>query len=108
MYDFGEFYPTEDPGMNRQIEESAGTTAEAAAQRTGLRYARQIRAGATLLLHGGDNRATTVSQARRMAEAIRMAGRDARLRIYEGTPHQIPIPQHWKEIDPFLKEMIGR
>jgi dipeptidyl aminopeptidase/acylaminoacyl peptidase len=108
MYDLGELYPTEDPGMNRQIEESAGATAEAAAQRAGLRYADQIRAGATLLLHGGEDRATTVSQARRMAEAIRAAGRDARSQIYEGTPHQIPIAQQWAEIDPFLQEMIGR
>jgi dipeptidyl aminopeptidase/acylaminoacyl peptidase len=57
---------------------------------------------------GGDVRATTVSQAQRMAEAIRMAGRDARLRIYEGTAHQISIPRQWEQIDPFLEEMIGR
>jgi dipeptidyl aminopeptidase/acylaminoacyl peptidase len=43
-----------------------------------------------------------------MAEAIRMAGRDARLRIYEGTAHQISIPRQWEQIDPFLEEMIGR
>ena len=108
MYDLGELYPTEDPGMNRQIEESAGTTAEAAAQRAGLRYANQIRAGATLILHGSEDRATTVSQARRMAEAIRSAGRTVRIRIYEDAPHQIPIKRQWEEIDPFLNETIGR
>jgi dipeptidyl aminopeptidase/acylaminoacyl peptidase len=94
--------------MDRQVEEGAGTTPEAAAARAGLRHAGNIRAEATLILHGGGDRASTVGQARRMAEAIRAAGRDARIRIFEGTLHQIPLPQQWEEIDPFLREVVGR
>ena len=107
VYDVGELYPTGEPGMDRQIEQSAGTSPEAFAARAALRSAERITAS-TLLLPGALDRDVTREQARRLAARLRSAGVPVRERIYEGVGHQIPIPAQWEEIDPFLREVIGR
>ena len=72
-----------------------------------LRCAERIKAS-TLILHGALDRDVTREQARRLAARLRGAGVPVRERIYEGTGHQIPIPAQWEEIDPFLRDLIGR
>jgi pimeloyl-ACP methyl ester carboxylesterase len=108
LYDLGAAYPTGDAGHDATIEREAGTTPEAFAARAALRYAEKIRAN-TLILHGGeDHRGGVVDQARLLAEKLRSNGTPIRLRIYEGTPHSIPMTAQWEEIDPFLAKVVGR
>jgi dipeptidyl aminopeptidase/acylaminoacyl peptidase len=108
IYDVGESYPTGDPGLDVFIEREAGLTPEAFAQRAALRYADKIEA-ATLVLHGSeDHRGGVVDQARLLAERLQANGRVVHLRVYDQTPHSIPISAQWEEIDPFLKQIIGK
>jgi len=108
IYDLGEAFPTGDPVVDANIAREAGTTPEAFAERSALRKAEKIRAD-TLILHGGDDRrGGSVAQARRLADRLRAARRKVRLRIFEGTPHAIPIDEQWKEIDPFLESLGAR
>jgi len=81
---------------------------EAFAQRAALRYADKIQA-VTLILHGSeDHRGGVVNQARLLAEKLHANGKDVHLRVYDSTPHSIPIPAQWQEIEPFLKRIIGQ
>ncbi len=108
VYDLGMEYPSGDPGLDAYIEREAGTTPEAFAARAALRYAERIRSH-TLILHGEtDVRGRQVDQARLLANRLSTNGTPVRLRIYENTPHSIPIAAQWEEIDPFLKDVIGR
>jgi len=108
MYDLAESYPTGDSRLDENIRREAGLTPEAFAQRAALRYADKIEA-ATLILHGSeDNRGGVVDQARRLAAKLRANGKVVRLRVYDQTPHDIPIFAQWEEIDPFLKQIIGQ
>ncbi|MFW6027729.1 MAG: alpha/beta hydrolase family protein [bacterium] len=108
LYDLGKAYPTGDDGLDDYIEREAGTTPEAFAARAALRYTEKIQAQ-VLILHGEDDtRGGVVDQARLLAEKLRAHGTPVRLRIYENTPHSIPIAAQWEEIDPWLREAIGR
>lgn len=108
LYDLGQAYPTGDPGLDAYIEREAGTTPEAFAARAALRYADRISA-TTLILHGEkDERGGVVHQARELARSLLARKAAVRLRIYEDTPHSIPIPAQWETIDSFLQEVIGR
>jgi acetyl esterase/lipase len=108
MYDVGLAYPTGDPGLDEYIRREAGLTPEAFAQRAALRYADKI-AAATLILHGSeDHRGGVVDQARLLAKRLQENGKVVHLRIYDSTPHSIPISAQWEEIDPFLKRIIGK
>jgi pimeloyl-ACP methyl ester carboxylesterase len=100
LYDLGEAYPTGDRRLDANIEREAGTSPEAYAARSALRRADRIRARA-LVLHGGDDlRGGSLDQARRLAARV-----GARLRVFEGTPHAIPIAAQWEEIDRFLADL---
>jgi dipeptidyl aminopeptidase/acylaminoacyl peptidase len=108
FYDPGLGYPTGDRLLDANIEREAGTTPADLAARAALRRADRIRAR-VLILHGADDhRGRAVDQARLLHERLRAAGTPARLRIYEKTPHGIPIAAQWEEIDPFLAEIAGR
>ena len=108
VYDLEEFYPTGDKYLDLNILNETGATPEAFAERAALRYADRIKAH-TLILHGEqDTRGDVLSQAARLAEKLEENGTPVRLRIYEDRPHQIPIPEQWEEITPFLKDVIGR
>jgi len=108
IYDVGKAYPTGDPGLDAYIERETGLTPEAFAQRAALRYADKIQA-VTLILHGSeDHRGGVVNQARLLAEKLHANGKDVHLRVYDSTPHSIPIPAQWQEIEPFLKRIIGQ
>jgi len=108
VYDLGEAYPSGDPSLDEYIRREAGTTPEAFAARAALRYADKIRAH-TLILHGEkDERGGVVHQARRLADKLRDQGRPVRIRIYENTPHSIPMNLQWQEIDPFLRQTLGQ
>jgi dipeptidyl aminopeptidase/acylaminoacyl peptidase len=108
IYDVGRAYPTGDAGLDAYIEREAGLTREAFAQRAALRYAHKIQA-ATLILHGSeDRRGGVVDQARLLAETLHANGKDVHLRVYDSTPHSIPIPAQWEAIEPFLKRVIGQ
>ncbi len=108
IYDLGESYPTGDPGLDEYIKREAGLTPEAFAQRAALRYAGKIEA-ATLILHGSeDHRGRVVDQARLLAERLQANGKVVHLRVYDSTPHSIPISAQWEEIGPFLEKIIGK
>ncbi len=108
IYDVGEALPTGDPGLDAVIERETGLTPEAFAQRAALRYTDKIDA-ATLILHGSeDHRGRVVDQARLLAERLQANGKVVHLRVYDSTPHSIPISAQWEEINPFLKQIIGK
>ncbi len=106
LYDLEEFYPSGDKYLDENIVNETGATPEAFAQRAALRYADRITAR-TLILHGdGDNRGHSLDQAKRLAERLEENGTPVRLRVYEDRPHQVPIPEQWEEIDPFLARIF--
>lgn len=108
VYDLEEFYPTGDKYLDENILNETGATPEAFAERAALRYADRIKAH-TLILHGEqDTRGEVLSQAERLAAKLEENGTPVRLRIYKDRPHQIPIPEQWEEITPFLQDLFGR
>lgn len=108
VYDLEEFYPTGDKYLDENILNETGATPEAFAERAALRYADRIKAH-TLILHGGeDNLGGSLDQARRLAAKIEAAGTPVRLSVHKDRPHQIPIPEQWEDITPFLQDVFGQ
>ncbi|MEM9619001.1 MAG: CocE/NonD family hydrolase [Pseudomonadota bacterium] len=108
VYDLEEFYPTGDKYLDENILNETGATPEAFAERAALRYADRIKAH-TLILHGGeDNLGGSLDQAKRLAAKIEATGTLVRLSVHKDRPHQIPIPEQWEDITPFLVDVFGQ
>ena len=105
-YDFSTFYPAPFRGININIVKEAGTSAEAFRARSALHYADRIKAP-VLILHGERDERVPVGQARAFAERLAAAGVPVRLRIFPGAFHGIPGGDLYREVDPFLAQVLA-
>jgi len=103
-YDFFNWHPTL-PGIARNRDAEAGTSADAFMARSAMYHAEQIKAP-VLLLHGAADERIPVQQAEAFAARLKAAGVRYRIKIYPGTPHGIPIDDQYREVFPFLDEFL--
>jgi dipeptidyl aminopeptidase/acylaminoacyl peptidase len=104
-YDFFSWYPTPLPGIDANLRQEAGISAEAFRARSAIYHVDQIKAP-VLLLHGANDERVPVRQAEAFAEKLRATGVTVQLKIFPNSRHAIPIAQQYREIYPFLERAL--
>lgn len=111
VYDLPQFAADSRSTRAQQIVQAmrseTGGTREALQARSVLYSAQNIKAS-TLILNGAQDDRTDPAQARRLAQEITARGGMAQAIIYPEFAHQIPVEVRDKEIDPFLKGVLGK
>jgi dipeptidyl aminopeptidase/acylaminoacyl peptidase len=109
VYDLPAYVSRSAPGQAAIVAAmtaETGRSPEALAARSVLRVADRIEAR-TLILAGERDDRTDPAQARELAERMTRLGKHARLIVYPGYGHQIPVGVRNKDIDPFLDQVLG-
>jgi len=104
-YDFFSWYPTPLRGIDANIRLEAGTSAEAFRARSAMYHAEKIKAP-VLLLHGAQDERIPLRQAEAFFDKVRANSIAAKMKIFPGAAHGIPIDQQYSEIYPFLAEFL--
>ena len=104
-YDFFSWYPTPLRGIDANIRQEAGTSAEAFRARSVIHHVEKIKAP-VLLLHGAQDERIPVQQAEAFFEKVRANGIAVKMKIFPGAGHGIPIDEQYSEIYPFLAEFL--
>ena len=104
-YDFFSWYPTPLPGIDANLRQEAGISAEAFRARSAIYHVDQIKAP-VLLLHGANDERVPVRQAEAFAEKLKATGVTVQLKIFPNSRHAIPIAQQYREIYPFLERTL--
>lgn len=104
-YDLAATYQTTLPGIRRNIEYEAGTSANAFAERSAIHVAENIRAE-TMILHGMHDDRVPSSQAQAFAAAINRSRTVARLKLFD-CGHNIPIAQRRDYVRPLYNQIFA-
>ncbi len=106
-YDFAAMYrdcPL--PGIQRNIEQEAGTTAAAFAERTSVTRADLVTCP-VLIMHGAKDDRISPRQAEMFATALEQANASVTLKIFLEEPHRISHTLFIRETHRFINESIG-
>jgi dipeptidyl aminopeptidase/acylaminoacyl peptidase len=101
-YDFATWFPTPMRGIEANIRQEAGTSAEAFRDRSALLHVDKITIP-VLILHGAKEERIPLRQAERFAEALQARGARVKLVVFPDAGHDIPIEAQYREILPFLQ-----
>lgn len=104
-YEFASLYPTGIRGIDANIRQEAGTSAEAFRARSAIYHADKIKVP-VLLLHGARDERIPVRQAEAFAEKLKANGVAVKLKIFPNATHHIPIDEQYQDIDPFLEQSL--
>jgi dipeptidyl aminopeptidase/acylaminoacyl peptidase len=104
-YDFVSWYPTGIRGIDANIRQEAGTSAEAFRARSAIDHADKIKTP-VLLLHGAWDERIPVRQTEAFAEKLKAHGVAVKLKIFPHATHRIPIAEQYQEIYPFLEQSL--
>jgi dipeptidyl aminopeptidase/acylaminoacyl peptidase len=104
-YNFFRWYPTPLRGIDANIEQEAGTSAEAFRARSAIYHVDTIKAR-ILLLHGAQDERVPVRQAEMFADALQGKSIAVKVKIFPHAAHRIPIDAQDREIYPFLEEFL--
>jgi dipeptidyl aminopeptidase/acylaminoacyl peptidase len=104
-YDFFTWYPTPMRGIDVNIRQEAGTSAEAFRARSAIYDVDKIKAP-ILLLHGTQDERIPVRQAEAFFEKLQATGVAVKMKIFPKARHNIPIDEQYSEIYPFLAEFL--
>lgn len=104
-YDFFSWYPTPLRGIDANIRQEAGTSAEAFRARSAIYHVEKIKTP-VLLLHGAQDERIPVRQAEIFFEKVRANGIAVKMKIFPRAGHGIPIDEQYGEIYPFLAEFL--
>jgi dipeptidyl aminopeptidase/acylaminoacyl peptidase len=104
-YDFVSLYPTGIRGIDANIRQEAGTSAEAFRARSAIYHADKIKV-TVLLLHGARDERIPVRQTEAFAEKLKAHGVAVKLKIFPNATHRIPIDEQYQEIYPFLEQFL--
>ncbi|MEA3008594.1 MAG: hypothetical protein QOJ91_286 [Sphingomonadales bacterium] len=109
LYDLPAFLDPPRSPAARDIEAAlirqTGGGGEALRSRSALLVAGQIKAR-TLILNGARDDRTDPGQARRLAERLNAGGTYARVHIYPGFGHEIPVAARQAEVDAFIASTL--
>jgi len=103
-YDFSTWYPTPLPGIDGNIRQEAGVSAEAFRARSAIHHVDAIRAP-ILLLHGAHDERIPLRQAEAFAQRLKSAGRTVTLKVFDSR-HGIPVEDQYREVYPFLEAAL--
>jgi Prolyl oligopeptidase family len=106
-YNFLSGYPSVGPlsGLNANIEQEAGTSAEAFRARSAIDQVDKIKAP-ILLRHGAHDERIPVRQAEAFYETLTATGHAVTMKIFPHATHSIPIDARYREISPFLEQSL--
>ncbi len=107
FYDFAAGYrdcPV--PGIRRNIEAEAGTTAQAFDERSALTKAHKITCP-VLIMHGGRDEQFAPAQAEQFAHALAQNGVPVELRIFANEPHVISPGPFFSTTHDFINRHLG-
>ncbi len=104
-YDFFQWFPTPLRGIDNNIRDEAGTSAEAFRARSAVYHTDKIKLP-VLLLHGAKDERIPVRQAEIFAEKLKANGTSVRIKIFPNAKHAIPIGDQYGEVYPFLHEVL--
>ncbi len=104
-YDFFSWYPTPLRGIDANIRQETGTSAEAFRARSAIYHVEKIKTP-VLLLHGAQDERIPVRQAEIFFEKVRANGIAVKMKIFPRAGHGIPIDEQYGEIYPFLAEFL--
>jgi len=104
-YDFFSWYPTPLRGIDANIRQETGTSAEAFRARSAIYHVEKIKTP-VLLLHGAQDERIPVRQAEIFFEKVRANGIAVKMKIFLRAGHGIPIDEQYGEIYPFLAEFL--
>jgi dipeptidyl aminopeptidase/acylaminoacyl peptidase len=104
-YDLASLYPTGIRGIDANIRQEAGTSAEAFRARSAIYHADRMKVP-VLLLHGAWDERIPVRQADAFAETLQAHGVAITLKIFARATHRIPIDEQDQEIYPFLEQFL--
>jgi len=104
-YDFATWYPTPLRGIDTNIQQEAGTTAEAFRSRSALYHVEKITAP-VLILHGGKDDRVPLQQAERFAQALQGRGARVKIVVFPAAGHAIPVEGQYREVLPFLHAVL--
>ena len=110
VYDLSAFVAEEGGGLVRSsivstLRAESGGSAEALKERSVLRSASRIKA-ALLILSGAEDDRADPDQARALAAAVQAAGGRAKVVVYPGVGHKIPVELRRADVDPFIDELL--
>ena len=104
-YDFFSWYPTPLRGIDANIRQEAGTSAEAFRARSAIYHVDKIKVP-ILLLHGTQDERIPVRQAEAFFKKLQASGVAVKMKIFPKAKHIIPIDDQYTEIYPFLAEFL--
>jgi dipeptidyl aminopeptidase/acylaminoacyl peptidase len=104
-YDFFTWYPTGISGINSLLEREAGTSSRAFRDRSAIYHVEKIKTP-ILLLHGAKDERIPVKQAKVFAEKLKAQGIPVKVVIFPRAGHGIPVDEQYREIYPFLEEVL--
>ena len=104
-YDLASLYPTGHRGIDVNIRQEAGTSAEAFRARSALYHADKLKVP-VLLLHGARDERIPVQQAEAFAEQLQAHGVAVTLKIFPHATHHIPMDEQYQAISPFLEQFL--
>lgn len=111
LYDFPAFFAQPKTAGARQVKSvldyQTGGSREALEARSALRVASDIHAP-TLILNGALDDRTDPVQAEQLAAAIAAGGTPARVHIFAGYGHAIPMQARRAEVDAFVGSVLGK
>jgi dipeptidyl aminopeptidase/acylaminoacyl peptidase len=104
-YDFVSWYPTPLRGIDANIRQEAGTSADAFRARSAIYHIDKIKSP-ILLLHGTQDERIPVRQAEIFFDKLKASGVRVEMKIFPKARHSIPIDEQYREIYPFLAEFL--
>jgi dipeptidyl aminopeptidase/acylaminoacyl peptidase len=104
-YDFRTWYPTAISGINRYIEQEAGTTPDAFRDRSAIDHVDKIRAS-VLVLHGEKDDRVPLTQAQEFVKKLKAAHVRCQFRTVPGAGHGIPRKIIYMELFRFLEKHL--
>jgi dipeptidyl aminopeptidase/acylaminoacyl peptidase len=104
-YNFFRWYLTPLRGIDANIEQEAGTSAEAFRARSAIFHVDTMTAP-ILLLHGAQDERVPVQQAEAFADTLQAKRIAVKVKIFPHARHSIPIDDQYREIYPFLEESL--
>ena len=104
-YDFRTWYPTPISGINRYIEQEAGTTPDAFRDRSAIDHVDKIRAS-VLVLHGEEDDRVPLTQAQEFVKKLKAAHVRCHFRTVSKVGHGIPRKIVYQELLRFLEKHL--
>lgn len=111
LYDLPEYARTSKTKIQSSVVDSIKSETDGSddtLRAQSLLYVGQNIKASILILNGAKDDRTVPDQARRLAELINHHGGKAQAIIYPEYGHQIPVDARNRDVDPFIRQILGQ